>query len=192
MIVDFWATLFAGAEALLPGFAHDVLGLSGQAAKAAAGIMASFTGVGALLASLVTAFIPTLTRQGKWVLWMVGLFGLATIGLGQSNMLVTACFFLALIGAADMVSTILRQTIRQLSTPDHMRGRLGSIGMIFQISGPQLGDAEAGYAAYALKQLGMGAAASVRASIIAGGIGSLIVSIWYLRSSPLKDYDKHA
>lgn len=192
MIVDFWATFFAGAEALLPAFAHDVLGLSGDAAKAAAGLMASSTGLGALLASLVTAFVPNLVRQGKWVLWMVGLFGLATIGFGQSNMLLTACVFLAIVGAADMVSTILRQTIRQLSTPDHMRGRLGSIGMIFQISGPQLGDAEAGYAAFALREFaGLSAIAAVRTSIIAGGIGSLLVSVWYLASSPLKNYDKH-
>lgn len=191
MIVDFWATFFAGAEALLPAFAHDVLGLEGDAAKAAAGIMASATGLGALLASLVTAFIPHLLRQGLWVLRMVALFGLATIVFGVSNSLGLACLSLSIVGAADMVSTVLRQTIRQLSTPDHMRGRLGSIGMIFQISGPQLGDAEAGYAAYALHEAGMSAMASVRASIIAGGIGSLIVALWYLKGSPLKEYDRH-
>lgn len=190
MVVDFWATFFAGAEALLPAFAHDVLGLDGTAAKAAAGLLASAGGVGALLASLATALLPTIGRQGLWVLRMVAFFGLSTIGFGLSSSISLAFLCLACVGAADMVSTVLRQTIRQLSTPDEMRGRLGSIGMLFQISGPQLGDAEAGYAAEGLRLLGMAAAQAVRTSIVVGGVGSLLVALWWARS-PLNTYDRH-
>jgi hypothetical protein len=89
------------------------------------------------------------------------------------------------------VSTVLRQTIRQLSTPDRMRGRLGSIGMLFQISGPQLGDAEAGYAADGFGVLGLAPLAAVRASIITGGIGSLVVAGWWMWRSHLVHYDRH-
>jgi MFS family permease len=191
MLVDFWATFFAGAEALLPAFAHDVLGLAGTAADSAAGLLASATGVGALLGSLTTALLPTIQRQGLWVLRMIALFGLVTIGFGLSVNLPMAFVFLAAVGAADMVSTVLRQTIRQLSTPDHMRGRLGSIGMMFQVSGPQLGDAEAGYAADGLHLLGMASMQAVRTSIIIGGLGSLFVAGWWMRGSPLTRYDRH-
>lgn len=191
MLVDFWATFFAGAEALLPAFAHDVLGLEGYAAKAAAGLLASATGVGALLGSLVTALLPTIRKQGLWVLRMIAAFGLVTIGFGLSVNLSMAFVFLAAVGAADMVSTVLRQTIRQLSTPDHMRGRLGSIGMMFQVSGPQLGDAEAGYAADALHALGMASMQAVRTSIVVGGLGSLFVAAWWMRGTPLTRYDRH-
>jgi hypothetical protein len=191
MLVDFWATFFAGAEALLPAFAEDVLGLTGAAAKAAAGALASAIGVGALLASLTTAFMPTIRNQGIWVLRMIGVFGLVTIGFGLSTNFYLAMFFLAGVGAADMVSTVLRQTIRQLSTPDYMRGRLGSIGMIFQVSGPQLGDAEAGYAADGLHRVGLASFLAVRTAIVIGGIGSLAVAAWWMRDSALKRYDRH-
>jgi MFS family permease len=186
MIVDFWATFFAGAEALLPSYAKLLkLGPQGY------GLLASATGAGALVASVVTAFLPTISRQGLWVLRMIGLFGLATILFGTSPNLPLAFLFLALIGATDMVSTVLRQTIRQLSTPDRMRGRLGSIGMLFQISGPQLGDAEAGYAADGFGVLGLAPLAAVRASIITGGIGSLVVAGWWMWRSHLVHYDRH-
>ncbi|MFI5385723.1 MAG: MFS transporter [Fimbriimonadales bacterium] len=187
MIVDFWATFFAGAEALLPGFADEVLH-GGQGVYA---ILASATGAGALLASISTALLPTMRRQGLWVLRMVGLFGLFTILFGLSANIVVAYIFIAATGAADMVSTVLRQTIRQLSTPDHMRGRLGSIGQIFQVSGPQLGDAEAGYLAEAFRYLPAVAKHAVPASIVVGGIGSIFVSAWWMRDSALRRYDQH-
>lgn len=185
MIVDFWATFFAGAEALLP--AYSIL----LAGKASYGILATATGAGALSASVVTAFLPTIRKQGLWVLRMIGIFGVATILFGLSVNIWTAYVMLACIGASDMVSTVLRQTIRQLSTPDHMRGRLGSIGMIFQISGPQLGDSEAGFAADIYRALGLGALSAVRASVITGGLGAIFTAFWWLRGSPLSRYDKH-
>lgn len=193
MIVDFWATFFAGSEALIPAFATLLIGPGGtpEAAKSLGGFLASSMGTGALLASVATALLPTFSRQGLWVLRMVGVFGLATILFGLSPNYWVAMVALALIGASDMISTVLRQTIRQLSTPDHMRGRLGSIGQIFQISGPQLGDAEAGYAAEGFRLAGLLPFMAVRASIVTGGIGSIVVALWWMRSSPLKGYDRH-
>lgn len=191
MIVDFWATFFAGAEALVPAFATHLAGGDPVQAKVLGGFLAAGTGIGALLASLATAFLPTFRNQGLWVLRMVGLFGLSTILFGVSPNFWVAFVALAFIGATDMVSTVLRQTIRQLSTPDSMRGRLGSIGMLFQISGPQLGDAEAGYAAEGFKQLGMVGFLGVRGSIVLGGVGSVVVAALWMAHSHLKSYDRH-
>ncbi len=183
MIVDFWATFFAGAEALLPSYA-DLMKLG----KTGYGYLASATGTGALIASVYAAMMPTIQKQGLWVLRMVGLFGIATIFFGFSVNLPMAFICLAASGAADMISTVLRQTIRQLAVPDHMRGRLGSIGMIFQISGPQLGDAEAGLSAQALT-LVLAPLQAVRGSIIIGGIGSVFVSWWWMRKSALSKHE---
>ena len=186
MIVDFWATFFAGSEALLPSYAHLLrLGPHGY------GWLASATGIGAMIASASLAVMPTLSRQGLWVLRMVALFGISTILFGVSTNLPFAFLFLAGIGATDMVSTVLRQTIRQLSTPDHMRGRLGSIGMLFQTSGPQLGDSEAAYAANLFQTLGMAPLTAVRTSIVSGGVGGLLVGVWWMWRSHLVRYDRH-
>jgi len=186
MIVDFWATFFAGSEALLPSYAN-LLGLGPHGY----GWLASATGVGALLASATMAVLPTLNRQGLWVLRMVALFGISTILFGLSTNLPLAFLFLAGIGATDMVSTVLRQTIRQLSTPDAMRGRLGSIGMLFQTSGPQLGDSEAAYAASLFQTLGLAPLVAVRSSIVTGGVGGLLVGTWWMLRSHLVRYDRH-
>ncbi len=186
MIVDFWATFFAGAEALLPAFGAQLL-----LDKPTTALLGSAVGVGALAASVFTAFMPTMGRQGLWVLRMIALFGVSTILYGFSVNFWTAYVCLALIGATDMVSTVLRQTIRQLSTPDALRGRIGSIGSIFQISGPQLGDAEAGFAADGFGRLGLSPMLAVRASIWTGGIGSVLIALWWMWRSPLKNYDRH-
>lgn len=187
MVVDFWATFFAGAEALLPSFADQVL----HAGAAGYTILASATGAGALVASVFTALLPTIRNQGLWVLRMIGLFGMFTILFGLSSNIFVTYLFIAATGAADMVSTVLRQAIRQLSTPDHMRGRLGSIGMMFQISGPQLGDAEAGIAADVFHGLGLAKVAAIRTSVVVGGVGSLLVSGWWMWNSALRRYDRH-
>lgn len=182
LFVDFWATLCAGAEALMP--AYSVLlthgGTERQADHAYGWLMAA-QGVGALLASAVLAWMPTIQRQGRWVLYMIVAFGVATILFGVSTNLVAAFVFLAAVGASDMVSTVMRQTIRQLATPDSMRGRMSAASMILQMSGPKLGDFEAGE----LAQL----SGSARLSVITGGVGALLVAAWFARSKPLRDYE---
>lgn len=176
MWIDFWATLLSGAEALLPAFALQIL----HAGKQGYGILASSSATGALIAALVLATIPTIVKQGRWVIWMIFCYGLCTALFGLSPNLWTACFFLACTGASDMVSTVLRQTIRQLATPDAMRGRMNATSSLFHISGPQLGDFEAGAVADRLGE---------RLSIVIGGIGAIIVSAWWGRGGKLKEYE---
>jgi len=177
MWIDFWGTFLAGAQALLPSYVRAELHLG----PAWYGALAAAGGLGAMVASACLAFLPKIRRQGAWVIGMIAAFGFCTIGFGLSPSFWLAAVFYAGIGAADMISTVLRQTIRQLAIPDHMRGRLSSIGMIFQISGPQLGD----YEAAAVAQT-----ASIRASLVLGGLGAFIVSGWYrFRGPALQEYE---
>ncbi len=176
MFIDFWATFMAGSSALLPAFALHVLHVGGREY----GILTAASGVGALLASVALASIGTVRRQGVWVISMIATYGLATICFGLSQTLWAAVLCLAVTGAADMVSTVLRQTIRQLATPDEMRGRMSAISMLFHMTGPQLGDFEAG----AVADL-----TSVRISAVIGGVGSMGVAGWYwMRDTALKRY----
>src|SRR5207245_4447024 len=93
---------------------------------------------------LVMARMGTLRKQGKIVIGSIAIFGAATILFGLSRVFWFSLLMLAVTGAADTVSTILRQTIRQLATPNNLRGRMTSINMIFFMGGPQLGEVEAG------------------------------------------------
>jgi MFS family permease len=177
MWLDFWATLLSGAEALLPAFAAKILHVGPEGY----GFLAASTGIGALLAASTLAWLPPIRHQGRWVISMIGAYGLATILFGLSPNLWLACLFLGSTGAADMISTVLRQTIRQLATPDSLRGRMSSATMITQVSGPQLGDFEAGALASAIGE---------RASIVVGGVGSLVVALWWqLRGKALREYE---
>ena len=176
MWIDFWATFFSSADALLPAFATKIFSLGGTGF----GILAGSISVGSLIASVVMAFSPTPRRQGKWVIISIAAYGLFTLLFGLSNSFTLALIFLALTGAADTVSTILRVTIRQLSTPDRMRGRMTAVAVLFHRSGPQLGDFEAGTVARAFGE---------RASVIIGGIASLLVSSIWWRSRDLKEYE---
>jgi MFS family permease len=120
-------------------------------------------------------------RQGKLVIWSVAIFGLATIGFGVSRSFWLSLSMLAIAGAADTVSTVLRQTIRQLATPDYLRGRMTSINMVFFMGGPQLGEVEAGAVA---------ALIGAPLSVVTGGIGSLISSLVALtKARGLRNYD---
>jgi hypothetical protein len=178
MVIDFWATFFSTADALLPAFAGPVLDLGPQGY----GLLAASAGIGALVAALVLALRPTVDKQGAWVIGMVGVYGMATIFFGLSQSLLMAMFFLACTGAADMVSTVMRQTIRNLATPDDMRGRMAGVSVLFQVGGPQLGDVEAGVLA---KQFGD------RASVVIGGAACMAISAVYAIKSKLKHY-RHA
>src|ERR1041385_2852864 len=125
-------------------------------------------GAPAALAGLVMAYaIDRIERRGAVLLWSVAAYGAATVifGLSRSFWLTLLC--LAGVGAADTVSTVIRNIVRQLETPDELRGRMTGVNMIFFMGGPQLGELEAGVAA----QL-FGAVASV----VSGGIGCLIAT----------------
>ena len=172
MLLDFFVTFFASATALLPIFAQDILhvGATGY------GWLYAAPAVGAVLTS--AAMIPMterIRRRGPTLLWAVAGYGLATavFGLSRSFWLTFAC--LALTGATDTVSMVIRNIIRQLETPDRLRGRMTGVNMVFFQGGPQLGELEAGVLAN-----WRGAAFSV----VSGGIGCLVAVAWVAASTP--------
>jgi MFS family permease len=128
------------------------------------------------------ARLGNVRNQGKLVIISVGVFGLATAAFGLSRVFWLSLLMLALTGAADTVSTVLRQTIRQLATPNFLRGRMTSINMVFFMGGPQLGELEAG---------GLAALIGAPLSVVVGGAGSLLAAILAaVRSKTLVRYDK--
>ncbi|HEV2986234.1 MAG TPA: MFS transporter [Vicinamibacterales bacterium] len=172
MVLDFLATFFSSATALLPIFAQDVLRVGAEGY----GWLYAAQGAGALLSS--AAMVPLtvrIERRGTVLLWAVAAYGLATtvFGLSRSFWLTFSC--LAITGAADTVSTIIRNVVRQLETPDRLRGRMTGVNMVFFMGGPQLGEFEAG------------AVASWRGapfSVISGGLGCLICTLWVAVATP--------
>ncbi len=140
MLVDFTATFFSSANTLLPIITRDVL----NAGAVTYGWLSAAQSIGAVTAALVISQMRDIRRQGLVFLGAVVVFGLATIGFGLASSVALAMITLIFIGAADSVSTIIRNTIRQLQTPDNMRGRMTSINQIFFMGGPQLGEVEAG------------------------------------------------
>ena len=171
MILDFVATFFASANTLMPFVARDVL----HVGVTAYGWLSAAQSVGAMLAALVVSQLKDLRRQGRLFLGAVLFFGLATVAFGLSTVFAVAWIALALTGAADSVSTIIRNTIRQLQTPDQMRGRMTSVNQIFFQGGPQLGEIEAG----AVAQL-FGAPVA----IVSGGIGCILAVLLIARRWP--------
>jgi len=171
MILDFVATFFASANTLMPFVARDVL----HVGVTAYGWLSAAQSVGAMIAALVVSQLKDLRRQGRLFMGAVLFFGLATIAFGLSTIFAVAWIALALTGAADSVSTIIRNTIRQLQTPDQMRGRMTSVNQIFFQGGPQLGEIEAG----AVAQL-FGAPVA----IVSGGIGCILAVLLIARKWP--------
>ena len=172
MLLDFVATFFASANTLMPIVARDVL----HVGVVEYGWLSAAQSAGAVMAALVVSQLPEVRRQGQIFLGSVVVFGVATVVFGVSRSLVLAWFALAITGAADAVSTIIRNTIRQLQTPDHIRGRMTSVNQIFFQGGPQLGEVEAGVVAQLF---------GAPLAIISGGIGC-IVGMWLiLRKWPL-------
>ena len=174
--LDFLATFFSSANALLPVFAKDVL----RVGEYGYSLLAAAPGIGSLLAGGIMAWMPTVRRQGKTVIWAVVVYGFATVVFGASTWFWVSWIALAATGASDTVSTILRQTIRQLVTPDHLRGRMTAATMVFFMGGPQLGELEAGIVASAIGPPKIGAPWSV----VIGGIGCLLSTAWVAARSP--------
>jgi MFS family permease len=163
MTLDFVATFFASANQLLPIFAKDILRVGAQGY----GFLAAAPAGGAIVTGLVMARLGTLKRQGLIVIVSIAVFGAATIAFGLSRVFWFSLLMLAITGAADTISTILRQTIRQLVTPNKLRGRMTSVNMIFFMGGPQLGEVEAGTVA---------ALIGAPLSVVTGGAACLIAA----------------
>lgn len=181
MLLDFFATFFASATALLPIFAQDVLRVGAQGY----GLLSAAPSVGAMLTSLVMVrWVDKIERRGWVMLWAVLGYGLATVVFGFSRSFGLTFLCLALTGATDTVSMVLRNIVRQLGTPDQLRGRMTSVNMIFFMGGPQLGELEAGLVAQAF---------GPAVSVISGGIGCLLASAWVAWQTPeLRTYRREA
>ena len=161
MMLDFVATFFASATALLPIFAAEIL----KVGAGGLGLLAAAPGAGSIISGLAMARVGVMRKQGRAVLISVAIFGAATVAFALSRWFWLSLLMLAVTGAADTVSTVLRQTIRQLVTPDYLRGRMTSVNMVFFMGGPQLGEFEAGAVA---------ALIGATLSVLTGGVGCLI------------------
>jgi len=178
MMLDFFATLLGAATVLLPAIAEQVLRIDRQLW----GILYAVPAIGAVVAGIAMSWLGNVRRQGLIVILSVGAYGLATIVFGISEYFWLTVLALAGTGAADTVSMVMRQTIRQLSTPDELRGRMTSVNMVFYMGGPQLGELEAGLLA---KLIGLGPA------IMFGGVAVMAVTAIVGFFSPaLLNYDR--
>ncbi len=172
MLLDFFATFFSSATALLPIFAQDVL----QVGAKGYGWLYAAPSLGAVLTSFVMVrSIDRIDRRGAVLICAVLVYGLSTIMFGLSRSFWLTFLCLAVTGAADTVSMVLRNVIRQLGTPDHLRGRMVGVNMVFVQGGPQLGELEAG---------AVGQLFGPRASVVTGGIGCLIATAWIAARTP--------
>jgi len=177
MTLDFAATFFASATLLLPIFAKERLHVDARGY----GLLAAAPAIGSVITALAMARIGTFRREGRLVVVSVAVFGVATALFGISTVFVFSLLMLAITGAADTVSTVLRQTIRQLVTPNHVRGRMTAINMMFFMGGPQLGELEAGSLAYLI---------GAPLSVVVGGLGSLVCAcIAAVKSKNLMEYE---
>jgi MFS family permease len=164
MLLDFFATFFSSAMFLLPIFAKQILhvGVVGY------GWLVAAPAIGAgSVAGAIAFFRRPIRRQGRVLLSAVAAFGLATVVFGLSRDFWLTLAALILTGAADGTSTIIRNTLRQLQTPDYLRGRMTSVNQIFFMGGPQLGELEAGLVAQWL---------GAPFSVVTGGIGCLLAA----------------
>ncbi|MDO8577032.1 MAG: MFS transporter [Candidatus Daviesbacteria bacterium] len=178
MILDFLATFFGTATILMPIFATDILHVGPKGL----GLLYSAPAVGAVLAGLLLSFFHhhQLKNQGKIIVISIIFYGAATIGFGLSRNLTVSLLFLGLAGFGDMISSVIRNTIRQLVTPDHLRGRMVSIMRIFFQGGPQLGEVEAGLLA---------AAVGGPISVVVGGVGVIVITSLLAYFNPkLREY----
>jgi MFS family permease len=171
MLLDFFATFFSSANTLMPIIAVDIL----HVGALEYGWLSAAQSIGAVTAALVISQLPTIRRQGPVFLTAVLAFGLSTIAFGFTRTFPLAMLALVFIGASDSVSTIIRNTIRQLQTPDYIRGRMVSINQIFFMGGPQLGEVEAGVVAQLL---------GAPFAIISGGVGCILAVGWVVRRFP--------
>lgn len=161
MLLDFAATFFASATALLPIFAQDVLGVGASGY----GWLYAAPAAGSLLAGAVMVrAVDRIERRGVLLLWAIVAYGLATVIFGVSREFWLTFVALAISGGADTVSAVLRSIIRQMMTPDRLRGRMTSVNMMFVMGGPQLGEFEAGLVANWT---------SAPFAVVTGGFGTL-------------------
>ncbi|MFK0086969.1 MFS transporter [Pseudomonas sp. NPDC090755] len=164
--LDLFAVLLGGATALLPVFAKDIL-LTGPWGL---GLLRSAPAVGALLMSVWLARFPVERKVGRVMFTAVGIFGVATIAFGLSTSFWFSLAVLAVLGAADMISMVIRGAFVQLETPDEMRGRVSAVNGLFIGASNQLGEFESGLTAHWFGTV---------PAVVLGGVGTLVVTgVW--------------
>ncbi len=162
MALDMFAVLFGGAVAMLPAYANEVLHVGSQGL----GALRAAPALGAVITALALAVRPMEIIRGQTLLLVIIGFGLCMIGFGISQIFWLSMLFLALSGAFDSVSMVVRGTLMQLLTPDHVRGRVSSVNAMFIISSNELGAFESGLAARLL---------GLVPSVVLGGFATLLV-----------------
>jgi len=176
--LDLFVVLLGGAVALMPIFAHDIL----HQGPFGLGMLRAAPAMGAVAMSLVMARFPLRRRAGQWLFICVSIFGLFTIVFGLSRSLWLSMLSLAIAGAADTISVIIRGSLLQLATPPAMRGRVSAVNSLFVGGSNELGEFESGLTAQWW--------GAVRATII-GGIGSLAVAgLWTVIFPDLRKADE--
>ncbi|MEO0589625.1 MAG: MFS transporter [Pseudomonadota bacterium] len=164
--LDLFAVFLAGANALLPVFARDILKVGADGLS----LLAMASGTGALVAALWFSYRPLKTNVGPKMLFAVLIFGLATIAFAFSRSMALSLIMLFVIGAADMFSVYVRQSLIQLHTPDDKRGRVSSVSMLAISASNEGGDAFSGGLAFLIGPI---------AALVAGGVGAVVtVALW--------------
>ena len=171
MFLDFLGSFFSSADTLLPFVAMDIL----HVGPIQYGWLSASQAIGTLIIGLYLSQKTKLLRQGMLISVSVALFGLATILFGVSTWFWLTMLALILVGVFDGLSSIIRNTVRQLQTPDAMRGRMMSITQIFAKGGPQLGEVESGLVAQIL---------GVPLAIISGGVGCVLAALIVIKKIP--------
>jgi MFS family permease len=169
--LDLFAVLLGGATALLPVFARDVLHVGPEGF----GVLRASPAIGATAVALLLAVKPIRRSAGLLMFGGVAVFGLATVVFALSRVMALSVVALAVLGGADMISVYVRQTLVQLVTPDHMRGRVAAVSTLFIGASNELGEFESGVVARLLGPVG---------AALFGGIGALIVTGLWARLFP--------
>jgi MFS family permease len=169
--LDLFAVLLGGAMALLPAFARDVYGTGPWGM----GLLRAAPAIGALAISVVLARAPLRGGVGRIMFTCVGVYGAMTIIFALSTSFYLSMAVLAILGVADMVSVVIRQTLIQLETPDDMRGRVSAVNSLFTGTANQLGDFRAG---------AMASVFGTASAVLIGGISTLVVLLIGLRAFP--------
>jgi MFS family permease len=160
--LDLFAVILGGVFALLPVFARDIF----AAGPWGLGLLRASPGLGALTAAIIMAHRPLRRKIGRIMFSAVAIYGVAIIAFALSRSFVLSMALLAILGAADMTSVVIRMTLIQLETPDDMRGRVSSVNSLFVTASNQLGDFRAGL---------MAAWLGVIPAVMVGGVGALLV-----------------
>ena len=169
--LDLFAVLFGGAVALLPVFAKDVL----EVDPAGLGVLRAAPAVGAMCSAIVLTRRPVRRHAGRTLLIVVGLYGVSIIVFGLSQVMWLSLIALAVGGALDMVSVVLRQTILPLTTPDELRGRVNAVEMVFISASNELGAFESGVAAALLGAV---------PAVVIGGALTVAIAVGWTRFFP--------